>query len=193
MISVQSVFYPDSSLTCKAFQTTSTPNNFTPTTYPENYFNPGMKYILVIYMPKLAIIYVSGLGRTKKMAETIAEGAKTIKGVEVVLKPGGESTASDVKNADAIMLGASTYGYKINQAINPLLQEMEKLNLKGKVGVAFGSYGWSGEGVTTLISKMKSFGMNVIEPGLKVKQEPDDKAVEECFKLGRTVAEGIKK
>ncbi len=144
-------------------------------------------------MPKLAVIYVSGMGRTKKMAETIAEGAKTINGIEVVLKSGGEATAADVKDANAIMLGASTYGYKINQAINPFLKEMEKLNLKGKVGVAFGSYGWSGEGVPTLISKMKSFGMNVIEPGLKVKQEPDDKAVEECFKLGRTVAEGIKK
>jgi flavodoxin len=31
-----------------------------------------------MYMPKVAIIYGSGLGRTKQMAEAIANGAKTI-------------------------------------------------------------------------------------------------------------------
>ena len=37
-------------------------------------------------MPKMAIIYASGLGRTKTMAEAISNGAMTIPGVEVVLK-----------------------------------------------------------------------------------------------------------
>jgi flavodoxin len=37
-------------------------------------------------MPKIAIIYASGLGRTKKMAEAIANGAMTIEGTEVLLK-----------------------------------------------------------------------------------------------------------
>jgi flavodoxin I len=46
-------------------------------------------------------------------------------------------------------------------------------------------------GFPTLIEKMKSFGMNVIEPGLSVVQVPDKKALERCFHMGRTVARGI--
>ena len=37
-------------------------------------------------MPKIAIIYASGSGKTKKMAEAIAGGAKSIPEVEVLLK-----------------------------------------------------------------------------------------------------------
>lgn len=148
---------------------------------------------MVTSMTKVSIIYVSGQGKTKLMAETIAEGAKTVKGVDIVLKDARDAVPGDVKNADVIILGGSTYNYQLNKAMDPFLKEMEKLNLKGKVGIAFGSYGWSGEGVPTLIQKMKSFGMNVIEPGLSVKQTPDEKAIEECFKLGMTVGQGIKK
>ena len=116
-------------------------------------------------MPKMAIIYASGLGRTKTMAEAIANGAMTIEGVDVLLKDAYDASLEDVKDADAILLGGSTYNYKLIKAMDPFLKELAKLDLKGKVGVAFGSYGWSGEGVPTLIARMKSFGMRVIEPG----------------------------
>jgi flavorubredoxin len=57
--------------------------------------------------------------------------------------------------------------------------------------VAFGSYGWSGEGVPTLIARMKSFGMSVIEPGTTVVQVPAKEDIEKCFHLGRTIATGL--
>jgi len=143
-------------------------------------------------VPKMAIIYGSGLGRTKQMAEAIADGARTIEGVDIVIKDAYDAAPEDVKDADAILLGGSTYNYKLIKAMDPFLEKMKDLDLKGKVGVAFGSYGWSGEGVPTLIKRMKSFGMNVIEPGTTAKQVPDADAIERCFRLGRTVSQGIK-
>jgi flavodoxin I len=142
-------------------------------------------------MPKIAIIYGSGLGRTKQMAEAIANGAKTIEGVDVLLKDAYDAVSDDVLDADAIVLGGSTYNYKLIKAMDPFLKQIEKLNLKGKIGVAFGSYGWSGEGIPTLISRMKSFGMKVIEPGTIAIQVPDAATIEKCFKLGRTIAQGL--
>ncbi len=143
-------------------------------------------------MAKMAIIYASGLGRTKKMAETIAEGAKTIEGVEVVLKDAYDAIIpGDVDGASAILLGGSTYNSKLNRTMNPVLEKLAGMDIKGKVGLAFGSYGWSDEGVPTIIENMKSFGMNVIVPGLSVVQVPDKKALEKCFHMGRTVARGI--
>lgn len=141
-------------------------------------------------MTKMTIIYASGLGRTKKMAEMIAEGAKTIEGVEVVLKDAYDAIIPE-DGASAILLGGSTYNSKLNRAMDPILDKLAGIDLKGKVGLAFGSYGWSDEGVPTIIEKMKSFGMNVIEPGLRVVQVPDKKALEKCFHMGRTVARGI--
>ncbi len=41
----------------------------------------------------------------------------------------------------------------------------DEINLKGKVGAAFGSYGWSGEAANLLLEIMKNrFEMDVIEP-----------------------------
>ena len=37
-------------------------------------------------MPKIAIIYASQSGKTKRMAEAIANGAKSVEGVDVLLK-----------------------------------------------------------------------------------------------------------
>jgi len=143
-------------------------------------------------MPKVAIIYASGLGRTKQMAGAIADGAKTIEGVDVVLKDAYDATIEDVKDADAILLGGSTYNYKLIRAMDPFLDKMKGLDLKGKVGMAFGSYGWSGESIPTLTKRMKSFGMNVIEPGVTAIQVPDAAVIEKSFKTGRTVAQGVK-
>jgi flavorubredoxin len=142
-------------------------------------------------MPKVAIIYGSGLGRTKKMAEAIANGAMTIEGVEVLLKDAYDALPNDVADADAVVLGGSTYNYKLIKSMDPVLEEMAKLDLKGKVGAAFGSYGWSGEGIPTLIARMKSFGMKVIEPGTTAIQVPTKEDIERCFMLGRTIAAGL--
>ena len=142
-------------------------------------------------MPKMAIIYASGLGRTKTMAEAISNGAMTIEGVDVLLKDAYDASLDDVKDADAILLGGSTYNYKLIKAMDPFLKELAKLDLKGKIGVAFGSYGWSGEGVPTLIARMKSFGMKVIEPGTTAYQVPSKEDIEKCFHLGRTIAQGL--
>ncbi len=142
-------------------------------------------------MPKIAIIYGSGLGRTKKMAEAIANGAMTIEGVEVLLKDAYDTLPNDVADADAVVLGGSTYNYKLIKSMDPVLKEMAKLDLKEKVGVAFGSYGWSGEGIPTLIARMKSFGMKVIEPGTTAIQVPTKEDIEKCFMLGRTIAAGL--
>ena len=142
-------------------------------------------------MAKIAVIYASGLGRTKTMAEAIANGASTIEGIDVLLKDAYDAKVEDVKDADAILLGGSTYNYKLIKAMDPLLKEMAKIDLKGKVGTAFGSYGWSGEGVPTLIARMKSFGMKVIEPGTTAVQVPSKEDIEKCFHLGRTVAQGL--
>jgi flavorubredoxin len=140
------------------------------------------------------ILYYSQTGNTEKMARAVAEGAKSVPGVSVELVY--YAKAEDLADADAIILGMPTYYHDVGIDMKHLLEEVaaKRIKLKGKIGTAFGSYGWSGEAPTLLLEIMKKrFEMETIEPGLTVRYAPNEKALEECRKLGKTVAERIVK
>ena len=143
---------------------------------------------------KLLIVYYTQTGNTEKMARAIEEGAKSVVGIDVELKY--FVRPEELVEADAIILGMPTYYHDIGMDMKKLLEEAskEEINIKGKVGAAFGSYGWSGEAPNMLLEIMKNrFQMDVMEPALRIKYNPDKKGVEECRKLGKTVAEKILK
>ena len=139
---------------------------------------------------KILIVYYSQTGNTEKMATAIEEGAKSVAGVEVVLKY--FVRPEELADADAIILGMPTYHHDIGINMKNLLEGASKqeIDLKGKVGAAFGSYGWSGEAPDMLLEIMKNkFEMDVIEPALRIRYNPDRRALEECMELGVAVAE----
>jgi flavorubredoxin len=77
-----------------------------------------------------------------------------------------------------------------------LLEEAsaQGINLKGKVAAAFGSYGWSGEAPKNLLEILKNrFEMDVVEQPLTAKYAPDQKTLDACKELGKTVSEKLKK
>jgi len=125
-------------------------------------------------MPKAIIVYESRKGRTEALARRIEEGMKE-SGVEVVMKRAGSAKANDLRDVNAVVLGSPTYNGDLMGTVKTVLFEMEKANLKGKVGATFGSYGWSGEAVQRMSDTMKHvFKMNVEEPGLKVLEGQED-------------------
>ena len=143
---------------------------------------------------KLLIVYYSQTGNTEKMARAIENGAKSVVGIDVELKYFVKP--EELADADAIILGMPTYYHDIGIDIKNLLEAASKegVNLQGKVGAAFGSYGWSGEAPNMLLEIMKNrFQMDVVEPALRIKYNPDKMGLEECHKLGKTVAEKMLK
>jgi len=145
-------------------------------------------------MLKVLIIYYSQTGNTEKMARAVEEGAKSVVGIDVELKY--FVRPEELTEADAIILGMPTYYHDIGMDMKNLLEGAAKqeINLKGKVGAAFGSYGWSGEAPNMLLEIMKNrFEMDIVEPAVRIKYNPDKKGLEECRKLGKTVGEKIVK
>jgi len=143
-------------------------------------------------MLKLLIVYYSQTGNTEKMARAVQEGAKSVVGINVELKY--FVRPEELAEADAIILGMPTYYHDIGIDMKNLLEGVskEEIDLKGKVGAAFGSYGWSGEAPNMLLEIMKNrFEMDVVEPALRIKYNPDKKGLEECRKLGKAVAKKI--
>lgn len=140
---------------------------------------------------KLAIIYGTGFGNTGLMAKAIEEGAKSA-GLEVLIKKADEATPADVEKADAIAIGLATYKGAGMPTVIKYAESLAKVPLKGKIGTAFGSYGWSGEGPLVVAKMLSSYGMNVIEPSLRIKRIPEKEGLEECRNLGKLIADKLK-
>lgn len=145
-------------------------------------------------MPKILILYYSRTGNTEKMAKAIAEGAKKVQSVDVELTY--HATPEQLKDFDAIIVGTPTYHHDTTVDIKMLFEEAaaKNINLKGKVGAAFGSYGWSGEAPRLVIEILKNkFEMEVTEPPLLIRYTPDATGLEKCKEFGKRIAEKLVK
>ena len=145
-------------------------------------------------MPKVLIVYYSHTGNTEKMARAVAEGAKTVTDVEAEVKR--DETPFRLGSYDAILIGAPTYQHNMTSNIKNFLEKVafHNVNLKGRIGAAFGSYGWSGEAPGFALEVMENkFGMNVLKPPLLIEYAPDDRGLETCRELGKKVAKRVSK
>jgi flavodoxin I len=140
-------------------------------------------------MSKVAIIYWSGTGNTKIMAELIAEGAKS-ESTEVSLKEVAEATALDIEEADVIALGCSAMGDEVleESEMEPFVEEMKAI-VKNKKIALFGSYGWGdGQWMREWEERMFNYGSNIMSDCLIANYEPDDDKRNECIELGKKLA-----
>ncbi|MDD5472850.1 MAG: flavodoxin domain-containing protein [Candidatus Methanoperedens sp.] len=143
-------------------------------------------------MPKVVVVYLSTSGNTKAMADAIAEGVAS-RNVDVSVVSFHEAKMEDIKSADSIAIGSSTFHYKMLPPMGKFIDSLAKANVKGKTGAAFGSYGWSGEAPVMIAEKMRALGMKVIDPVLRIQYQPAEKDLEECKRLGKDIANEVKK
>ena len=143
-------------------------------------------------MPKVVVIYLSTSGNTKAMADAIVEGARS-RNVDAKAVNFHEAGIEDIKDADAIAIGSSTFYYKMLPPMEKFIESLEKAKVADKVGAAFGSYGWSGEAPVMIAEKMRDLGMKVIDPVLRIQYEPSEKDIDECKRLGKDIAARVKK
>jgi len=143
-------------------------------------------------LSKILVLYYSRSGNTEKMAKAVAEGAKNAGNLDVELSYHVE--AEELAAFDAILLGVPTYHHDLPIDMKKLFEEAaeKNINLKGKVGAAFGSYGWSGEAPKFLLEIMKNkFEMHVVEPPLLAKYVPDENMLSACRDFGKRVSETL--
>lgn len=143
-------------------------------------------------MPKLVVIYLSTSGNTKAMADAIVEGAVS-RNVDAKAVNFHEVRIEEIKAADAIAIGSSTFYYKMLPPMEKFIESLQKANVKNKTGAAFGSYGWSGEAPVMIAEKLRELGMDVIDPVLRIQYQPVEKDLEECKRLGKDIAARVKK
>ena len=121
-------------------------------------------------MGKAIVVYSTRTGETKTIADLIAEGIR-IQGSDAnVVNVSGIKKETDLQGFDAYIFGSATYHGEMMQSMKTLLFLAEKAGLDGKIGGAFGAFGWSGEAPDRIYDTMKNiFKMNMANGPLRLK------------------------
>jgi flavorubredoxin/flavin reductase (DIM6/NTAB) family NADH-FMN oxidoreductase RutF len=140
----------------------------------------------------VALLFASAYGNTAAIADALAQGvARTGVRVESIncefSEP--EQLLEAIRSCDALLIGSPTLG---GHAPTPIVSALGTVLAEGDrakpVGV-FGSFGWSGEALDLLESKLRDGGFAFAFEPIKVKFSPDAarlKAIEETgTALGR--------
>ena len=141
-------------------------------------------------MKKTAVIYWSGTGNTKQMAEAVLEGMKSA-GAEAVLLEPAQVDGSTFSGVDAVAFGCPAMGSEV-------LEEMEfepmfsscKNSLSSKKVALFGSYGWGdGEWMRTWEKDCDDAGIDLACESVICQEAPDGDTLEACRAMGKLLAE----
>ncbi len=136
----------------------------------------------------ISVIYWSGTGNTKAMAELIVKGIGDTDAVE--LKEVGNASVDDVVNADKVILGCPAMGAENleEDEMEPFIDAIED-KISGKKVALFGSYDWGdGEWMRDWQSRMEQAGAIMIDDGLIVNDFPEDDNETLCLNLGKKIA-----
>ena len=141
------------------------------------------------------IIYDTMWDSTRLMAKGIAEGLQEqdIPYKMINLQVNHRSDVmTDVLEASVIILGCPTLNNGMLPRMAGFLMYMRGLRPTNKIGVAFGSYGWSGEAVKLMNKAMTEMKFTICHPGLKVQYVPEKSNLDECIQLGNTIGQALK-
>jgi flavorubredoxin len=143
-------------------------------------------------MAHALIIYNTRKGATREIGNLIANGL-TAAGITVVMKDAAEiKSEKDLVGYDAYLFGSATYHGEMMEFMKRILFLAEKAGLKGRVGGAFGAFGWSGEAPGRIFNTMLHImGMRMVDEPLRLKSPSDPQAAEKAAEYGRMVADKL--
>lgn len=125
---------------------------------------------------RVFIAYVSAYHNTGQLAKSIAEGLKESGEMEVVVMDIEKTPAAvleeQLSRASGLILGSPTINQNILPQIYQVFALLNPLRDKGKLGAAFGSYGWSGEGAKFIESNLSNLKLKLFEENLFIKFTP---------------------
>ena len=133
------------------------------------------------------IPYVSAYGYTKMLAERIAKGVEDSGDIAVrsydLVEAEQEKVLEELGFADGILFGTPTI---LGEALKPvwdLLISMYPVTHGKKLASAFGSYGWSGEGVPHVMERLKQLRMKTMD-GFRVRFKPSEADLIDAYDFG---------
>ncbi|WP_202709274.1 anaerobic nitric oxide reductase flavorubredoxin [Sporosalibacterium faouarense] len=141
---------------------------------------------------QITIVYDSMWHGTKRMAEAITEGIKTVNKEQNIklynsAKTDKNDILTEVFKSKLVLVGSPTINNGILFSIAGILEMLKGLKFKNKKAAAFGTYGWSGESVKIITDELKEAGLDVINEGIKQLWNPGEEEMNECKEFGKEI------
>ncbi|MBW2017626.1 MAG: FprA family A-type flavoprotein [Deltaproteobacteria bacterium] len=144
-------------------------------------------------MGKALLVYSTRSGDTESIANLIAEGIRFEGGEAEVVNVQDIKDKEDLLGYDAYVFGSATYHGEMMQPMKTMLFLAEKADLEGKIGGAFGAFGWSGEAPDRIFDTMKNiYGMNMVGAPLRLKSASLQGGTRMAQDYGREIANKMK-
>ena len=144
---------------------------------------------------KALVIYDTMWQSTAQMAQSIAGGLEEA-GISTEMLNLRYNHHSDVMTkvleAKALVVGCPTLNNGLLPRMAGFLTYMKGLKPVGKIGAAFGSFGWSGESVKLLNQALEEAKIELVEEGFRHKYVPGPEVLDECLEMGRRIGATIK-
>ncbi|NWG03872.1 MAG: NAD(P)H-dependent oxidoreductase [Syntrophaceae bacterium] len=149
---------------------------------------------------KVLILYYSGSGYTKKMAEAMAEAMKSMM-INVTIEEVGKFDISSLPEYDGLILGSPTYfsnvAWQVKKVIDESIVYYGGMKLKGKVAGIFTSAGTSRDGKDCLkmleVALGFHHGMKMVPGILRVDGESEKAVEKKCQEYGKRFVKEIEK
>ena len=140
-------------------------------------------------MAKVLVVCATRTGETCRIGELIAEGIRFSGHEANMVKVDAIKKEDDLQGYDALVFGSATYHGDMLQSMKTMLFLAEKAGLEGKIGGAFGAFGWSGEAPDRIYNTMLNiFNMNMVSGPLLLKASSLGGGVQMAQGYGREVA-----
>lgn len=143
----------------------------------------------------VVIVYDTMWHSTELMMVPIIEGIKD-EGISCkVVKLRSTPMSIAIKEfwrARGTLVGVPTMNNIMFPSIAEFLYHLSGLRPKDRIMGAFGSFGWGGGGVKEAFERIKSMGLEAVEPGVQVVYKPSVDDGKQCYEYGRQFARKIR-
>ncbi len=143
---------------------------------------------------KALLVYDTMWGATKKIALALQDGLEEA-GVPVTVRCLQTSHISeimpDVLASRAVLIGTPTLNNGMLPTVGAFLTYLKGLRPKKRVGLAFGSYGWGGQGAKEVKSAMEAMGWEVPLEAINIQYTPGDGELAAAKEAAKKLAEVI--
>ncbi len=144
---------------------------------------------------KAVVAYDTMYGSTESMARSIVDGLNSA-GVETRFYNLRVSDWSDIVSeilvSKAVVVGSSTLNNGPLPTVGGFLTYLKGFKPRGKIGFAFGSYGWGGGAVKTITEDLQKSGIELFGDGLQTLFVPGEDVLKRGYELGRSLGTAIK-
>ena len=143
---------------------------------------------------KVLVVYHSQGGNTEAAAQVVAEGVRSVEGVEPILKRAFEANADDLTSCDAVCFGTPDYFSYMAGMLKDFFDRTfypTQGQVADKVYGVFVTHGGGGRASESVENICRSFGFKQVTSTVLVKGKADEAAEAKLRELGSTLSKAV--